>query len=156
MYYELVFGYVSIPFDLQVKILSASETLQGLQEHIDISNIPEYYGGQLSFGGHDSCRFNSPEAIALNQYVDELNNHRPHQPPPSAESTTEAVSTVETGETLTAAAPIVDAGAKGPGVPPLHPTTIVQKPTIAAVQSNNKRMQAGSMYVCMYVYIIEM
>lgn len=127
-----------------MKILSASETLKGLQEHIDISNIPEYYGGELSFGGHDSCRFHSPETIALNQYVEELNHQRPHQPPPSATSTTtEAVSTAESSESLTASAPIVDAGAKAPGVPPLHPSTIVQKPTIAAVQSNNKRMQAG-------------
>ena len=138
------------PVDLKVKILSASETLQGLQEHIDISNIPEYYGGQLDFGGHDSCRFNSPETIALNQFVDEVNHQRPHLPPPSASTsastTAEAATTVETSTPVAASAPVVVAEAKAPGVPPLypHPTTqAVQKPTIEAVQKNNKRIQAG-------------
>lgn len=53
----------------KVKILSASETLKGLQEHIDISQIPEYYGGQLDFGGPDSCRFSSPEVLEMEEYV---------------------------------------------------------------------------------------
>lgn len=59
----------------KVRILSSKETLKGLQEHIDISQIPIYYGGQLDYGGGaDSCRFNSPEAIALNEYVRKLND----------------------------------------------------------------------------------
>lgn len=41
----------------KVRILSRAETLSGLQEHIDLSQIPEYYGGQLDYGGHDSCRY---------------------------------------------------------------------------------------------------
>lgn len=57
----------------KVRILSPSETLKGLQEHIDISQIPEFYGGQLDFGGHDSCRFNCPEAVAMDEYVRRLN-----------------------------------------------------------------------------------
>lgn len=57
----------------KVKILSASETLKGLQEHIDISQIPEFYGGQLDYGGHDSCRFNSPDVLAMDEYVRKLN-----------------------------------------------------------------------------------
>ena len=40
----------------KVRILSRSETLNGLQEFISIENIPEYYGGKLDFGGKDSCR----------------------------------------------------------------------------------------------------
>lgn len=59
----------------KIRILSRSQTLKGLQEHIDISQIPTYYGGQLSFGpGNDSCRFNSPEQIAMNEFVSKINN----------------------------------------------------------------------------------
>jgi hypothetical protein len=58
----------------KVRVLSRSQTLAGLQEHIDISQIPEYYGGQLDFGGRDSCRFHSPETIAMNEFVAKLNS----------------------------------------------------------------------------------
>ena len=59
----------------KIRILNRSATLKGLQEHIDISQIPEYYGGHLSYGsGNDSCRFNSPEQVAMNEYVSKLNN----------------------------------------------------------------------------------
>ena len=58
----------------KVKILSKHELLKGLQEHIDISQIPEYYGGQLDFGGHDSCRFKSPQVVEMERYVRELNS----------------------------------------------------------------------------------
>jgi hypothetical protein len=58
----------------KVKILSKKETLAGLQEHLDISQIPEYYGGQLDFGGPDSCRFKSPESLAMDAYVRDINN----------------------------------------------------------------------------------
>ena len=58
----------------KVRILTKSDTLKGMQEHIDISNIPEYYGGQLDFGGHDSCRYHSPEVIDLNNFVQRVND----------------------------------------------------------------------------------
>ena len=58
----------------KVRILSKSETLEGLKEHIDEELIPSYYGGKLDFGGKDSCRFNSPESVAISEYVKELNN----------------------------------------------------------------------------------
>jgi hypothetical protein len=57
----------------KVKILSAKETLKGLQEHIHISQIPVYYGGECDFGGHDSCRFFSPDSVALTEYVKAVN-----------------------------------------------------------------------------------
>ncbi len=58
----------------KVKILSGKETLKGLQEHIHISNIPVYSGGECDYGGHDSCRFFSPDAIAFNEYVKAIND----------------------------------------------------------------------------------
>jgi hypothetical protein len=83
----------------KIKILSKKETLSGLMAHIDISNIPKYYGksisnttlflfrfgidgldisgGELDFPGNkglDNCRFFSPEVLALQKYVDELNS----------------------------------------------------------------------------------
>ncbi|RYG67290.1 hypothetical protein EON64_07755 [archaeon] len=57
----------------KIRILSPKETLKGLQEHIDISDIPEYYGGQKDYGGHDSVRFCSPETVEMNEYVRRLN-----------------------------------------------------------------------------------
>lgn len=57
----------------KVRILSASETLKGLLEHIDIDQIPEYYGGNLDYGGHDSCRFKCPDVVAMDEYVRKLN-----------------------------------------------------------------------------------
>ena len=57
----------------KVRILSKNETLEGLKEHIDEELIPSYYGGKLDFGGKDSCRFNSPESVAISEYVKELN-----------------------------------------------------------------------------------
>lgn len=61
----------------KVRILTKGATLKGLQEHIDISNIPEFYGGQLDFGGHDSCRFHSPEVVELNNFVQRINEGMP-------------------------------------------------------------------------------
>ena len=60
----------------KVRILTRSDTLNGLQEHIDISNIPEFYGGQLDFGGRDSCRFHSPEVEEMASYVLRVNEGR--------------------------------------------------------------------------------
>ena len=57
----------------KVRILSSSETLKGLLEHIDIDQIPEYYGGNLDYGGHDSCRFKCPDAVEMDEYVRKLN-----------------------------------------------------------------------------------
>jgi hypothetical protein len=57
----------------KVRILSPSETLSGLQEYIDISQIPEYYGGQMDFGGHDSCLFSNPDSVAMDEFVRRLN-----------------------------------------------------------------------------------
>lgn len=58
----------------KVRILSKSETLEGLKEYIDEDQIPSYYGGKLDFGGKDSCRFESPETKAISEYVKELNS----------------------------------------------------------------------------------
>jgi len=57
----------------KVKILSRSETLKGLEEHIAIEDIPEYYGGKRDYGGHDSCRWQSPEVVALGEFVKRIN-----------------------------------------------------------------------------------
>jgi hypothetical protein len=57
----------------KIRILSGKETLKGLQEHIDFDQIPVYYGGGLDFGGHDSCRFNSPETLQITEFVKRLN-----------------------------------------------------------------------------------
>jgi hypothetical protein len=54
----------------KVKILAKKEILNGLLEHVDMSEIPIYYGGLKDYGGGiDSCRFNSPDEIALAEYV---------------------------------------------------------------------------------------
>ena len=59
----------------KVRILTKKQTLEGLQEHIDLSQIPSYYGGGLDFGGGslDSCRFKSPATNEINEYVDRIN-----------------------------------------------------------------------------------
>lgn len=64
----------------KVKILSKKEVLDGLKEHIDISQIPVYYGGELDFEigdkrghGNDSCRFYSPEEVFMAKMTDRLN-----------------------------------------------------------------------------------
>jgi uncharacterized membrane protein YgcG len=57
----------------KIRILSKSETLKGLQEHIDFEQIPEYYGGGLDFGGRDSCRFHCKESADLAEFVKKVN-----------------------------------------------------------------------------------
>ena len=57
----------------KVRILSSKEVLAGLSEYIDVDQIPEYYGGKLDFGGHDSCRFHCPESLEMNEYVRKIN-----------------------------------------------------------------------------------
>ena len=71
--WKLVKPLVDEKTQKKVKILSASESLKGLQEHIDMDQIPEYYGGELDYGGHDSCRFNSPDVLAMEEYVKKIN-----------------------------------------------------------------------------------
>ena len=72
--WKMVKAWVHPNTQKKIKILSASETLAGLQEHIDISQIPVYYGGQLDYGDDkDNCRFKDPVTTALNEYVDRLN-----------------------------------------------------------------------------------
>ena len=62
----------------KIKICSKRETLEALEEHIDISNIPKYYGGALDYKppnedckdrGIDNCRFYSPEVLDLLKFV---------------------------------------------------------------------------------------
>ncbi len=64
----------------KVRILSSKEVLPGLMEYIDIDQIPEYYGGKLDFGGRDSCRFQCPETVAVNEYVRKLNEQNGTNP----------------------------------------------------------------------------
>lgn len=74
--WKMVKGLVHPNTQKKIKILNASETLAGLQEHIDISQIPVYYGGQLDYSkgsDKDSCRFSDPANLALQEYVDKLN-----------------------------------------------------------------------------------
>lgn len=81
MMWKIVKPWVHPNTQKKVRILSAKESLNGLQEHIDISQIPVYYGGQLDFGGKDSCRFSAPEVLAWNDYVQRLNDkHATHVP----------------------------------------------------------------------------
>lgn len=83
----------------KIKILSAKDTLNGLLEHIDISQIPKYYGGKLDYpededlnepsqstrsnstfyytrgrDPKDSVRFNCTESRDLEEYVLKINN----------------------------------------------------------------------------------
>lgn len=60
----------------KVRIVSKSETFKTLTEFISEENVPKCYGGQLSFGdgsNPDSCRWNSPEEVALRQFVHAVN-----------------------------------------------------------------------------------
>jgi hypothetical protein len=59
----------------KVRLLSPSDTLEGLQESIDISQIPEHYGGHLVYGDDkDGARFHSPEAEGMYELVRKVNN----------------------------------------------------------------------------------
>ena len=53
----------------KVKILAKREILSGLLEHVDISEIPIYYGGEKDYGGLDSCRNLSPDEVKMSEYV---------------------------------------------------------------------------------------
>lgn len=74
--WKMVKGWVHPNTQKKINILSPSETLSGLQKHIDISQIPVYYGGELDYSDGkdpDSCRFSDPVNVALQEYVDRLN-----------------------------------------------------------------------------------
>lgn len=84
MIWRMVKGMVHPNTQKKVKILSKREVLEGLKELIDISQIPEYYGGEAKCApplgetpradvGLDSCRFYGKETIAINEYVRKLN-----------------------------------------------------------------------------------
>jgi hypothetical protein len=60
----------------KVKILSKKEILPGLLEHVEMDEIPIYYGGKKDFGGFDSCRFSSPDEVKLAEYVRSLSKVR--------------------------------------------------------------------------------
>ena len=151
-------------FVSQVKILNAKETLEGLQEHIDLANIPEYYGGKLDFGGPDSCRFHSPEVIALNEFVRDLNERHnvairvpagqtippslapraaAESPRPKEAAASKGVADLgQAAKTASATVPATAAAAAGRGgAPPLHP--VIQKPTVAAIENNRKLQRQG-------------
>ena len=88
----------------KVRILSKADTLSGLQEFIDIDQIPVYYGGNLRYEApsscivdindndtaddpqipnhvseKDVCRYYSPDTIQLNQYVEQINKQTQKQ-----------------------------------------------------------------------------
>ncbi len=51
-----------------------SETLKAMQEFIPLDRIPVEYGGQLTYSHEaDSCRWNSPQEVALKEHVRAVN-----------------------------------------------------------------------------------
>lgn len=50
-----------------------------MSEFIEPKHIPVEYGGTLSYGGPDSCRYHSPQEIAFRKLVHELNAKHPGQ-----------------------------------------------------------------------------
>jgi hypothetical protein len=71
--WKMIKGFIHENTQKKIRILSKKETLEGLMEHIDIENIPIYYGGKLDCGGDrgiDSCRFYSPEVVQCKKYTD--------------------------------------------------------------------------------------
>ena len=87
----MVKGFIHENTQKKVRICSAKETLESMMEHIDISQIPEYYGGNLRFDpppgyngpdrseNKESCRFFSPEVLNLAEYTKRLNDGSLHQ-----------------------------------------------------------------------------
>lgn len=72
--WSIVKGWIHENTVAKVRILGPSETLSGLQEHIDISQIPEYYGGGLKFGDDkDGCRYHAPQSEGLYELVRRVN-----------------------------------------------------------------------------------
>jgi len=54
-------------------VRSGKETFECLSEFVDPKFIPEEYGGQLSYGGPDTCRWHSPEEVKLQEHVHAIN-----------------------------------------------------------------------------------
>lgn len=78
MMWKLVKPLVHENTQKKIRILNAKETLTGLQEVMDISQIPEFYGGEMRFDcsedkGKDSCRFHCSEVLQMNEFVRKLN-----------------------------------------------------------------------------------
>ena len=83
----MIKGMVHPNTQKKVRILTKAQTLNGLQEHIHIDQIPEYYGGNakctplsgdenFSFydpQSKDSCRFFGEDTLSMNEYVRKLN-----------------------------------------------------------------------------------
>ena len=69
-----------------MRILGPAETLKGLLEHLEPSQIPTYYGGQLVVGdgGKECARFSSREVLELNDFVTRLNAGESMGPFPNA------------------------------------------------------------------------
>lgn len=63
--WKLIKGLVHENTQRKIKILSQKEVLNGLLEHIDIDQIPSYYGGGMDFGGKDSCRYDAFFFVAM-------------------------------------------------------------------------------------------
>jgi hypothetical protein len=59
----------------KIRIVPAGkETTEAIAEFVDPADIPVEYGGQLRYGdGADSCRWNSPEEVALREHVHAIN-----------------------------------------------------------------------------------
>ena len=73
--WSIIKGWIHENTVKKVRILGPSETLSGLQEHIDISQIPEYYGGELKYGDDvDGCRYHAPESEELYELVRKVNS----------------------------------------------------------------------------------
>jgi len=73
--WSIVKGWIHENTVKKVRILGPSDTLSGLQEHIDISQIPEYYGGGLKYGDDkDGCRFHAPPSEDLYELVRKVNS----------------------------------------------------------------------------------
>ena len=84
MIWRMVKGMVHPNTQKKVRILSKREVLEGLKDLIDVSQIPEFYGGEAKCSpppgetpradvGLDSCRFYGKETLAINEYVRKLN-----------------------------------------------------------------------------------
>lgn len=84
MAWKIIKPWVHPNTQKKVKILSASETLNGLREIINDDQIPLYYGGSWTCGdgSKDCVRFYAPEVQEQAEYVRRLNEGT--LPPPNS------------------------------------------------------------------------